>query len=99
MFFLQVRINHLFHYAVFECDIQDAKEIFSNFWYLHHVEFVDFEESMFRYQLVQKSFGEKPKKGISITRLLFPNGQRMYEDNNVFNCRRYNLVPFNKRRY
>jgi hypothetical protein len=58
-----------------------------------------FEESMFRYQLVQKSFGEKPKKGISITRLLFPNGQRMYEDNNVFNCRRYNLVPFNKRRY
>jgi hypothetical protein len=100
MFFLQVRVNHMFPYAVFECDIQDSQLIFSNYWYLYYADFIDeFEETLIRYHIVQKSFGNKVTKGLSITKLLFPKGRRVHEDNNVFNCRRYNLVPPKKLRY
>ena len=101
MFYLQVRINHIFPYSFFECDIQDCKEIFAHYWYLNHVAFVDeFEDNMLRYQLVQKSFENNVvKKGISITRVLFPEGQKAHYDNNVLNCRRSNLVSLETKRW
>ena len=101
MFFLQVRINHMFPYAAFECDIIDIESIFSNYWYFNHVAYYDEqEEDLIRYHLIQKNFEEgKVKNGKSITRHLFAEGQRVYEDNNVLNCRRYNLVKPTKIRY
>ncbi|CAG9333233.1 unnamed protein product [Blepharisma stoltei] len=91
-FFLQVRINHIFPNILFECDIDDARAIFEHDWYLVQNEFKNkFDDVKYRYRLVQKD--EKMKKGKSITKFLFPADKfREYEDNNVFNCRKYNLV-------
>lgn len=100
MFYLQVRINHMFPYAFFECDIQDIEVIFSVPWYFNIVSFVDkFDETLYRYHLIQKTFGKTVVNGESITRVLYPTGQRLFEDNNVLNCRRYNLVVPKEVRY
>jgi hypothetical protein len=101
MFFLQVKVNHFFPYACFECDIEDAQNIFSKNWYLHAVTYLDeYEEEMVRHHIVQKTFeGKSIKKGTSLTRFLFPSGQYIPFDNNVLNCRRSNLVAPTKIRY
>jgi hypothetical protein len=99
LFFLQVRVNHMFPYACFECDIEDCKRIFENSWYLNQVEYLDnFSEKMLRNHIVMRDPNNVKAKGMSIFRLLFENGSRIPFDNNVLNCRKNNLVPMGDKR-
>lgn len=99
MFYLQVRVNHMFPYACFECDIEDCKKIFESYWYIHQVEYIDsFSEKMFRHYIVKKDPNNVHKRGMNIFRLFFEKGGMIPYDNNVFNCRKSNLVPMGEKR-
>lgn len=100
MFFLQVKVNHIFPDAVFECDIEDITKIFSLNWYLHQVEYKDkYEEKMIRNWIVQRDPMNIKKKGMAINKFLAENGTKVFDDNNVLNCRRSNLVSPEKRKF
>jgi hypothetical protein len=97
-FFLQVRVNHFFPEAVFECDIEDIDLIFSKEWYLKEHKLTDkYGETKYKYDIVSGSFIysngiRKFKKEIYMTRLLSEERAIKYHDTNVFNNRRNNLV-------
>lgn len=100
MFFLQMKVNHMFPYALFECDIEDISRIFELNWYLHHVGYTDiYNEQMVRHLIVQRDPENMKKKGVSITRWMFEKGIKVFYDNNVLNCRRSNLVSVEKRKF
>ena len=86
-FYLEVKVNHFFPEAVFECDFEDIETIFSRAWYLRHYKFTD------KWENSKVMFSVRTQDKMLMPRILFPTEKDLvYYDNNVLNSRRSNFV-------
>lgn len=86
-FYFEVKVHHFFAKASFLCDLVDAPLIFQRDWHIVHNSYQDYFETVkHRYRLLNLT-GDIPEITETLKRKVCK-----HKDNNLLNCRRYNLI-------